>query len=62
MVGKGKKDKHDGRKIWKPSPLDLKSYNRWYDYSRETIMLPKRQKAGAYVQPDLPAMTIAQRY
>jgi polyphosphate kinase 2 (PPK2 family) len=24
----------DGRKIWKPSPMDLKSYNRWFDYSR----------------------------
>ena len=28
----------DGRKIWKLSPMDLKSYSRWYDYSRrETI-------------------------
>jgi len=24
----------DGRKTWKLSPMDLKSYNRWYDYSR----------------------------
>jgi len=24
----------DGRKIWKLSPMDLMSYNRWYDYSR----------------------------
>ncbi|HEY9381710.1 MAG TPA: polyphosphate kinase 2 [Burkholderiales bacterium] len=24
----------DGRKIWKLTPMDLKSYNRWYDYSR----------------------------
>jgi len=24
----------DGRKIWKLSPMDLKSYCRWYDYSR----------------------------
>jgi polyphosphate kinase len=24
----------DGRKIWKLSPMDLKSYNRWYDYSK----------------------------
>jgi polyphosphate kinase 2 (PPK2 family) len=24
----------DGRKIWKLSPMDLKSYRRWYDYSR----------------------------
>jgi polyphosphate kinase 2 len=24
----------DGRKTWKLSPMDLKSYNRWYEYSR----------------------------
>lgn len=24
----------DQRKIWKLSPMDLKSYNRWFDYSR----------------------------
>jgi polyphosphate kinase 2 len=24
----------DGRKLWKLSPMDLKSYGRWYDYSR----------------------------
>ncbi len=24
----------DGRKIWKLSPMDMKSYSRWYDYSR----------------------------
>jgi polyphosphate kinase 2 len=24
----------DGRKIWKLSPMDLKSYSRWYEYSR----------------------------
>jgi polyphosphate kinase 2 len=24
----------DGRKLWKLSPMDLKSYNHWYDYSR----------------------------
>ena len=24
----------DGRKTWKLSPMDLLSYNRWYDYSR----------------------------
>jgi polyphosphate kinase 2 len=24
----------DGRKTWKLSPMDLKSYDRWYDYSR----------------------------
>lgn len=88
---------NDGRKIWKLSPMDLKSYSRWYDYSRardemfaatdtqwapwyvvrsddkkrarlnvishllnqvkykdvprETIKLPKRQKAGDYREP-----------
>jgi polyphosphate kinase 2 len=88
----------DGRKIWKLSPMDLKSYSRWYDYSRarddmfvatdtgyapwyvaktddkkrgrlniithllskvpyeelprEKIELPKRQKAGDYVDPE----------
>ena len=25
---------HDGRKIWKLSPMDLKSYSRWHDYTR----------------------------
>ena len=24
----------DGRKTWKLSPMDIKSYNRWDDYSR----------------------------
>jgi polyphosphate kinase 2 len=24
----------DGRKTWKLSPMDLKSYSRWYEYSR----------------------------
>ncbi len=24
----------DGRKVWKLSPMDIKSYNRWYDYSQ----------------------------
>jgi polyphosphate kinase 2 len=24
----------DGRKFWKLSPMDLKSYSRWHDYSR----------------------------
>ena len=25
---------NDGRKTWKLSPMDLKSYSRWYEYSR----------------------------
>ena len=90
----------DPRKVWKLSDMDLKSYSRWYDYSRardamfaatdtawgpwyiartddkkrgrlniithllsqvpykplahQDITLPKRQRARAYVEPDLP--------
>jgi polyphosphate kinase len=98
----------DGRKVWKLSPMDLKSYSRWYDYSRardamfaatdtdyapwlvapsnhkknvrlniisdilqrvpykklprEKLKLPKRQKAGDYVEPDYPFKIIEQRF
>jgi polyphosphate kinase 2 len=91
---------HDPRKIWKLSDLDLKSYSRWYDYSRardamfaatdtawapwyvantddkqrgrlniishllsqvpykplahHDVVLPRRQRAGGYTEPDLP--------
>jgi polyphosphate kinase 2 len=91
---------NDPRKVWKLSDLDLKSYSRWYDYSRardamfaatdtawapwyvavtddkqrgrlniishllsqvpykplahKDITLPRRQRAGGYVAPDLP--------
>ncbi len=91
---------NDGRKVWKLSPMDLKSYSRWYDYSRardemfratdtefapwlvahtddkrrgrlniitdllgripykpvkrDKVVLPKRQKAGDYQEPDYP--------
>ena len=90
----------DPRKIWKLSAMDLKSYSRWYDYSRardamfaatdtawapwyiadandkkrarlniishllnrvpyqpladRDITLPKRQRPGDYLPPDLP--------
>ena len=90
----------DPRKVWKLSDMDLKSYSRWYDYSRardamfaatdtawapwyvahtddkkrgrlniishllsqvpykplaqQDVTLPKRQRAGGYVEPDLP--------
>jgi polyphosphate kinase 2 (PPK2 family) len=90
---------HDPRKIWKLSDMDLKSYSRWYDYSRardamfaatdtawapwyvantddkkrgrlniithllsqipyepvssHDIELPKRQRRGRYVEPNL---------
>jgi polyphosphate kinase len=97
----------DPRKIWKLSPMDLKSYSRWYDYSRardemfkatdtpwapwymvrsddkkrarlnvishflslipyedlqrETPILPKRQKAHGYVEPDYPYKFVPER-
>ena len=90
----------DPRKIWKLSPMDLKSYSRWYEYSRardemfkatdtawapwyvvrsddkqrmrlnvishlltqipyedlprDKPILPKRQKAHGYVEPNYP--------
>jgi polyphosphate kinase 2 (PPK2 family) len=90
----------DPRKVWKLSDMDLKSYSRWYDYSRardamfaatdtawapwyivrtdnkqrgrlniishllsqvpykplanNDVKLPKRQRPGGYVEPDLP--------
>ena len=98
----------DGRKIWKLSPMDLKSYSRWYDYSRarddmfaatdtpwapwyvansedkkkvrlniishllskvpyeeaprEKVVLPKRQKAGDYRDPDYPYKFVPEKY
>jgi polyphosphate kinase 2 len=91
---------NDPRRIWKLSDMDLKSYSRWYDYSRardamfaatdtswapwfvaqtddkkrgrlniishllsqipyeplapRDISLPKRQRKGRYVEPNLP--------
>ena len=42
----------DGRKIWKLSPMDLKSYSRWYDYSRardDMIQATDSQWAPWYV-------------
>jgi polyphosphate kinase len=90
----------DPRKIWKLTDMDLKSYSRWYDYSRardamfaatdtawapwyvavtddkqrgrlniishllsqvpykplahHDVKLPRRQRAGGYVEPELP--------
>ena len=98
----------DGRKIWKLSPMDLKSYSRWYDYSRarddmfratdtkwapwyvvksndkrrarlniihhflskvpyktaprETVKLPRRQKAHGYREPRYPFKYVPERY
>jgi polyphosphate kinase 2 len=90
----------DPRKVWKLTDMDLKSYSRWFDYSRARdemfratdtawapwyvartddkkrgrlniishlldqipyeplkpmdVTLPRRQRAGGYVEPDLP--------
>ena len=98
----------DGRKIWKLTPMDLKSYSRWYDYSRardamfaatdtawapwfvarsddkqrarlniishllesikykdvprEKVVLPKRQKADDYLDPNYPYKFVAERH
>jgi polyphosphate kinase 2 len=98
----------DGRKIWKLTSMDLKSYSRWYDYSRardamfaatdtkwapwfvarsddkqrarlniirhllesikykdvprEKVVLPKRQKAGDYREPDHPYKFVEERH
>jgi polyphosphate kinase 2 len=37
---------NDGRKIWKLSPMDLKSYSRWYDYSRARDAMFKATDTG----------------
>ncbi len=37
---------NDGRKIWKLSPMDLKSYSRWYDYSRARDEMFKATDTG----------------
>ena len=98
----------DPRKVWKLSDMDLKSYSRWYDYSRardamfaatdtawapwyvartddkqrgrlnlishllsqvpykpldhRAVTLPKRQRAGGYVEPNLPVRHIPTPY
>ena len=98
----------DGRKIWKLSPMDLRSYSRWYDYSRardemfkatdtawapwyvvqsddkkrarlnlirhllskipykkvarEKIVLPERQKAKGYREPDYPYKLVSKKF
>ncbi len=98
----------DPRKIWKLSDMDLKSYSRWYDYSRArdamfaatdtawapwfvahtddkkrgrlniishllsqvpykplahpAITLPRRQRPGGYVEPDLPLRHIPEPF
>ena len=36
----------DGRKIWKLSPMDLKSYSRWYDYSQARDEMFKATDSG----------------
>jgi polyphosphate kinase len=45
---------HDGRKIWKLSPMDLESHSRWYDYSRARdamMAATDTQTAPWYVVP-----------
>jgi polyphosphate kinase 2 len=43
---------NDGRKIWKLTPMDLKSYSRWYDYSRaRDAMLAATDKPWAPWHP-----------
>ena len=36
----------DGRKTWKLSPMDLKSYSRWYEYSRARDEMFKSTDTG----------------
>ena len=45
----------DGRKIWKLSPMDLKSYSRWHDYSRarDEMFRQDRHRVGAVVRRPL---------
>ncbi len=98
----------DGRKIWKLSPMDLRSYSRWYDYSRardamfaatdtawapwyvanseskkrvrlniishllaqipyeelprDKVVLPQRQKAKGYREPDYAYKRVPEKY
>ena len=42
----------DPRKIWKLSDMDLKSYSRWYDYSRarDAMFARHRHRVGALVR------------
>ena len=45
---------HDGRKIWKLSPMDLESHHRWYDYSRardEMLEATDNEVAPWYIVP-----------
>jgi polyphosphate kinase 2 len=37
----------DGRKVWKLSPMDIKSYSRWDDYSRARDEMFAATEAGA---------------
>ena len=98
----------DPRKVWKLSRMDLKSYGRWYDYSRARdamlaatdtawapwfvannedkkrgrlniishllsripyepltlpdVKLPRRQRPGGYVEPNLPLHFVPERF
>ena len=67
----------DGRKIWKLSPMDLKSYSRWDDYSKARderfqatdtqyapwqVKLPKRKKPHATRETKHPFRFVKERY
>jgi polyphosphate kinase 2 (PPK2 family) len=59
----------DGRKTWKLSPMDLKSYSRWYDYSRARDDMFKYTDTefapwlvGGYREPDYPYRFVHPRY
>jgi len=45
---------NDGRKIWKLSPMDLESHQRWYDYSRarDEMMAATDTKAAPWYVVD----------
>jgi polyphosphate kinase 2 (PPK2 family) len=43
---------HDGRKLWKLSPMDLEAHRRWFDYSRardEMLMKTDTPHAPWYI-------------
>ena len=49
----------DGRKTWKLSDMDLKSYSRWFDYSRarDEMFLRHRYLVGTVVRHPRPTVS-----
>ena len=44
----------DPRKVWKLSPMDISSYNKWYDYSRardDMLLATNTRNAPWYIVP-----------